>query len=219
MCRKSALALMNILVVIICCSSVFAQQFSADLVRLQPKDAAPAQMFVNGDKMRLQPQPPERGAIVIVDLKQQTGFMVLPDNKTYMALQPGGISPTMPLFHPSDPEDACPLMEQITKMPKTCAKAGDEMVNGRAAVKYHGKLRNGDEGSLWIDRKLSFVVKWQGQTSAAELRNIREGSQPAALFEIPKDYQKMDAHAAKQEAATKKNSRGQPPPSPNYRKN
>jgi hypothetical protein len=34
--------------------------------------------------------------------------------------------------------------------------------------------------------------KWQGKSSAGELRNIQEGTQSASLFEIPAGYTKMD---------------------------
>jgi hypothetical protein len=45
---------------------------------------------------------------------------------------------------------------------------------------------------VWLDPKLRFPVKWQGKSSAGELRNIQEGTQSASLFEIPAGYTKMD---------------------------
>ena len=62
---------------------------------------------------------------------------------------------------------------------------GNETVNGRSAVKYEGTNSGGEPSSVRLDPKLRFPVKWQGESSAGELRNIQEGTQSASLFEIP----------------------------------
>ncbi len=154
--------------------------------------------------MRFEVAPPQRGSILIVDLKQQTGFFVLPENKTYTELPPGKVPLPMPFFHPADPENACAAWESLAKKPGTCTKVGDGTINGRAAVEYKGTAPNGDTGSAWVDRKLSFVIKWAGQKGAAEFRNIKEGTQAATLFEIPKGYDRVDTQAARQESAKKR---------------
>ena len=104
-------------------------------------------------------------------------------------------------FHPKDPENACGAWEKIVNKPGTCTKVGDETINGRMAVRYKGVARNGDTGSVWVDRKLSFVIKWDGKAAASELPNIQEGPQSAAMFDIAKGYEKMDSQAARQDAA------------------
>ena len=43
---------------------------------------------------------------------------------------------------------------------------------------------------MWIDVKLHFPVKWQNAVSSAELRDIKEETQPPELFEIPAGYTK-----------------------------
>ncbi len=191
-----------------------SQQFSADLVHVKPGGAAPAKVFVSGDKMRFEVGSGQRGLIEIVDLKQQTGYMLLPENNTYTVLQPERISPTVPFFHPADPEAACAAWEKIVNKPRTCTKVGDETVNGREAVKYKGTAQNGDTGSAWVDRKLRFVIKWEGQVNSAELQNIKEGPQSAALFEIPKDYSKTDTRASRQQSAKKNKGSSVPAPKP-----
>ena len=70
-------------------------------------------------------------------------------------------------------------------------------MNGRSTVKYTGTSNTGDTGTAWVDRKLRFVIKWEGEKGAAELQNIQEGPQAASLFEIPSDYEKMDIAAAR----------------------
>jgi hypothetical protein len=74
----------------------------------------------------------------------------------------------------------------------TCHKVGNETVNGRSAVKYEGTNSSGEPSSVWLDPKLRFPVKWQGEPSAGELRNIQESTQSANLFEIPAGYTKTD---------------------------
>jgi hypothetical protein len=54
-------------------------------------------------------------------------------------------------------------------------------MNGWSAVKCEGTNSSGEPSSVWL---LGFPVKWQGRSSAGELRNIQEGTQSASLFEI-----------------------------------
>jgi hypothetical protein len=185
-------------------SSILAQQFSADLIHLKPEGAAPSKISVSGDKIRFETANAAQSAIVIIDMKQQTGVMELPKNKTYSMLRPAQISPSIPFFHSADPENACPAWETFVHKQGTCTKAGNEVINGRQAVKYRGIARNGDTGWAWVDRKLSFVIKWEGEAGAAELRNIKEGPQSAVLFEIPKDYERTDSPSKQPETAKKK---------------
>ena len=177
---------------------LFAQQFSAVLVHQKPEGAVPAKVSVNGDKVRLELDKGRRGGIVVIDLKEQTGFIALPEGKSYTVLPPERISTPMPFFHAADPENACPAWEKLVNKPGSCTKVGDVVLNGRAAVKYAGAAQNGETGSAWVDRKLNFVVKWEGQARAAEIRNIQEAPQSLSLFEIPKGYDKVDPRAAQQ---------------------
>ncbi len=199
------------LLTVFCSLPVFAGQFSADLVHLKPEGAVPSKVFVSGNMMRFEAGSGQHKSIIVSDLKQQTGFMIFPEDKMYTMLQPGRISPSMPFFLPMDPENACGAWEIAVNKPRTCRKVGDETVNGRAAVKYDGTARNGDTGSAWVDRELRFVIKWEGKAGAAELRNIQEGQQPVTLFEIPKGYERMDVRAPRQGSA-KKNAKGLTPP-------
>jgi hypothetical protein len=83
----------------------------------------------------------------------------------------------------------------------------------REAVEIAGTTDSLDTGTAWIDKKLNFAIKWEGEKTVAELQNIQEGPQDASLFEVPKDYQKMDTAAA-HKSAKKKISRPLPPAKP-----
>ncbi len=196
-------SLIRLLLLVLVSSPALAQQFSADLVRLKPEGAVPSRVFVSGDKVRFEAGSGTHLSVIVADLKQRTGYLVLPDDKSYSMLLPGQLSSAIPLFHAADPENACGAWETAIGKPGTCTKAGDETVNGRAAVKYSGTAGNGDIGSAWVDRKLGFVIKWEGQAGAAELRNIQERPQSVMLFEVPKDYQRSDTRASRR-GSTKK---------------
>jgi hypothetical protein len=96
-------------------------------------------------------------------------------------------------FRTGDVENACSDWLQMQQNKGgTCHKVGSETVNGRSTVKYEGTNASGDTGTVWLDPKLRFPVKWQGKNGTGELRNIQEGSQPSSLFEVPSDYKKFD---------------------------
>ncbi len=173
-----------------------SQDFSADLVRQKPQNAPTTKVSVSGDKVRFEVAGQKTSSFAVINVAQRTSTMVLPDTKSYVVSPPGHLASSIPLFHIDDPNNACKSWEKSMENPGTCKKVGDDTVNGRAAVKYTGALENGDTGTAWIDSKLHFAIKWEGEKSAAELQNIQEGPQDAKLFEIPSDYQKLDTAAA-----------------------
>ena len=198
--------------------SALGQEFSADLVRQKPQNVANTKVSVSGDKVRFEVAGQQAGqqkdpSYAIINVAQRSSTMVLTGNKSYIISPPGHLASSIPLFHIEDPENACKAWEKAMQNPGTCKKIGDDTLNGRATVKYTGALENGDTGTAWIDKKLNFAIKWEGDKTVAELQNIQEGPQQARLFEVPSDYQKMDTAAAHQ-AAKKKMARPLPPARP-----
>jgi hypothetical protein len=173
-----------------------SQDFSAELVRQKPQNAASTKVFVSGDKIRFEASGQKSTSYAIISLSQRTSAMVLPDTKSYVMSPAGHVSASYPLFHIDDPDNACQVWEKTIEKPDSCKKVGDDTVNGRATVKYTGATENGDTGTAWVDKKLHFVIKWEGQRSVAEMQNIQEGPQAASLFQVPKDFQKLDTVAA-----------------------
>lgn len=191
-----------------------SQEFSADLVRQKPQNLAGTKVSVSGDKVRFEVAGQQKDpSYAIINVAQRSSTMVLPGNKSYVISAPGHLASSIPLFHIDDPENACKAWEKAMQNPGTCKKIGDDTLNGRATVKYTGAMENGDTGTAWIDKKLNFAIKWEGEKTVAELQNIQEGPQAAALFEVPSDYQKMDTAAAHQ-GAKKKSARPLPPVKP-----
>ena len=186
---------------------VFAQQFSAEMVRQKPQGAANSKVSVSGTKVRLDTEGQAQANYAILNLSLRQSSMVLPTTKSYVVSQPGHLQSSIPFFIVEDPENACPAWEKSMKSSGTCKKVGDDTVNDRSAVKYTATSDNGETGTVWVDRKLHFVIKWEGDKSAAELKNIQEGPQSASLFLIPTDYEKIDPSAAR---AKSKKSKPQP---------
>jgi len=176
---------------------VFAQtEFSAEVYNDKHPDSD-AKVYFGKDKARFEPAKKEArgGGAVIVDMTKQSWTVLMDERQMYMEMPQQMIGQRVgyDFFHAQNVEDACP---QWLQMPRnqggTCHKVGNETVNGRSTVKYEGTNSKGETGTVWLDPKLRFPVKWQDKNGGGELRNIQEGSQPSSLFEIPAGYKKFD---------------------------
>jgi hypothetical protein len=184
-------------------TALFAQEdFSADIVNT--KDGANqshAKIYVTKDKWRIEGlQQGRMNGAVITNLSTRTSDILMPDRKMYMEF-PQGQGPMgqqlWSMYHARDIDDAC---SDWLKLPSnqsgTCQKVGSDTVNGRSTVKYIGTNAKGETGTMWLDKKIGFPIRWEGQKGGSgELQNIKEGSQPSSLFEIPSDYQKFQMPA------------------------
>ena len=176
---------------------VLAQtEFSAEVHNDKHPDSD-AKVYFGKDKARFEPgkKEPHGGGAVIVDMAKQSWTVLMDERQMYMEMPQQMIGQRVgyDFFHAKDVEDACPqwLSMQQNKG-GTCHKVGNETVNGRSTVKYEGTNSKGETGTVWLDPKLRFPVKWQDKSGGGELRNIQEGSQPASLFEIPSGYKKFE---------------------------
>jgi hypothetical protein len=186
-------------VVLACSSGLFAQEFSADFVNLgKGDDQDVTKIYVGKDRMRFEPKKEQMAGAMIMDLSQQKYYILMPERKMYFesAESMDRMHRGMTFFRPTDVNDACPDWQRMAEKNHkiaTCHKVGTETVNGRSAVKYEGTSDDGKKGTVWLDSKLRFILKWKGDDGeGGELRNIKEGAQPASLFEVPSDYQKFD---------------------------
>ncbi len=179
-------------------TAVFAQEdFSADIVNDKDNgNQRHAKIFVTKDKWRIEGFSQGRmGGAVIANLNTQTSNILMPDRKMYMEF-PLGSGPAgqrlWSFYHARDIDDACSDWLKLSyNQGGTCHKVGSDTVNGRSAVKYEGTNAKGESGTMWLDKKIAFPIKWEGKNGSGQLENIKEGSQPASLFEIPSDYQKF----------------------------
>jgi hypothetical protein len=161
-------------------------------------NAAQAKIYFGKDKIRIEPTANTgrgMGGAVIMDLTAQTSTVLMQQQHMYMEMpaQMAGQRTTYNFFRTGDAENACAdWLAQARNKGGSCKKVGSETVNGRDTVKYEGTSASGEATTVWVDPKLRFPIKWQGQGGSGELRNIQEGSQPASLFEIPAGFRKMD---------------------------
>lgn len=177
---------------------VAQEDFSANIAdqRVGKETTSQVKIYVTKDKMRVDSaQPSGHSGVVILNLASQTNTILIPERKMYMEFASGqgpDAQRKWTFFRVTDVENACADWQKIpTHDGGTCQKVGHETVNGRNTVKYTGTSKNGEATTVWIDTKLDFPIKWQDRGGGGELQDIKEGSQPASLFEIPADYQKM----------------------------
>ena len=175
-------------------------EFSADIVDTSAKraDRGPTKVYFGKDKMRFDAQDnkdPMGGGAMILDLKNDSWTVLMAKQHMYMEM-PESMMEKRGMFHffkTGDVENACSEWQAMeTNKGGTCHKVGHETVNGRETVKYEGTNAKGEPGTYWLDSKVRFPIKWQGKNDSGELQNIKEGSQPSSLFEIPSDYKKFD---------------------------
>jgi len=173
-----------------------AQQFSADLVNAGG-EAGSGKIYVSDGRVRMETTAaPGRGTMV-ADTRANTAYVLMPAQKMYLDMSSNGHMAQV--FTPIDPNNACPRLQELAQQGHpdaaqwTCKRVGSEAVNGRSTVKYQADTPQGEVYLAWIDAHLKFMVKTQDPSGKGmELRNIKEGAQPASLFEVPADYRKLD---------------------------
>lgn len=173
-------------------------QFSADMKatgRSGPGGGMNGKIYFGDKKLRFDMNMGGRQQYMIHDMNTQTSYMVMPQQKMYMEFNSAmgrgrGPGARMNDIKPVDPSNPC-----ATDTNYTCKKDGTETVNGRSCDKwvFTSKSNPSDVRTVWVDQKLHFPIKTQSSDGDTwELTNIQEGTQPASLFEVPSDYQKMD---------------------------
>jgi len=196
-----------LLAFVLCAAFALAQtEFSAEIVQ-DGRDAkqGPTKVYFGKDKMRfdsLDKSDPRSGGAVIFNLSDDSWVVLMAQQHMYMQMS-GDMMENRGMFHffkTGDVESACSdWLKLAANKGGTCHKVGSETVNGRNTVKYEGTNAKGETGSVWLDSKLRFPVKWEDKKGGGEMRNIQEGSQPASLFEIPAGYTKFDMGAMMQQ--------------------
>jgi hypothetical protein len=106
------------------------------------------------------------------------------------------------MFVSVDPDDPCKRWRSMAKVAgaqgdeRRCERDGQEIIDGRHAVHYRIIPSSDREMSGWVDPNLKFPLKIQKEDGTTALvANMKEGPQPASLFEIPTDFRKFDPEA------------------------
>ena len=133
-------------------------QFSAELFQSMPQqEPQQGRIYVGGDSVRTDMNVGGRSMIQIVDMKQQTAYMLDPDQKSYVE-RSGGTGEMMPgVGGTAQAENPCAGMQNIT-----CKRIGMETVNGRPTEKWElENTRQGQSGKMtvWLDQARRMPIR------------------------------------------------------------
>ena len=185
-----------------CVASVQAQQFSADLVSTGNGEATSvAKLRALDDKVRIE-TPGFPDGFFVSDGSNRVSYFVRPDARVFMEARQS--SWLVAMFVPVDPDDPCQRWRSMAKVAGAevqngqwrCEPAGQEIIDGRHAVRYRIIVSPDREMFGWVDPELKFPVKIQREDGTiAAIENILEAPQQAPLFEIPPGFRKFDPEA------------------------
>lgn len=149
--------------------------------------------YFGGTKLRMEMNAAGHQSITITDINTKVVQTIMPDQKMYMEMNMNGMmmKNKMPDMKPYDPNNPCAGDDNVT-----CTKVGSELMNGRMTDKWQFTAKPGKKGvnrTVWIDKANHIPIKTvMDDGTTVEFKNIKEGPQPASLFQVPAGYQKMD---------------------------
>jgi outer membrane lipoprotein-sorting protein len=161
------------LLAMVIASGVFAgPEFSADMIQHGPQGAvASGKMFVGDNRVRTEMSHQGQQVIRITDENRGVEWILFPEQKKYMEQKLGGPRGRAPGMNPKPAEDPCSGIPGLT-----CRKLGEEVIGGRAAVKWEMVgVQQGQtmKGIQWIDKERNVPLRQEmpnGQTT--ELRFV-----------------------------------------------
>ncbi len=162
--------------------SIFAQEFSAEMVTRSKGITTKSKLFAAKDKTRVEMADQKSGKVTVIITRA--------DKKVSWILMPGNL-----------------YMEQAYKTENTAVTKdkmageverklmGKEKINGIDTDKYKITIVQKDVKSIlfaWFDKD-GFPVKTadEKETWSSEYLNMKKGKQAASLFEIPNGYTKF----------------------------
>jgi len=190
--RQSIIVLAFIVSELVSLKTVRAQEFTADsIAHLGGGRENKAKLYVGHGKLRLEPQQGP-ALVIILDSSSPAMYVLTPADKRYVE-QPSNMARQNLAMFGLGGAGVGPCLEGDAS--GTCKKLGNEVIDGRATEKW--QVSDTFKGRTftflyWMDTSLHLAVKTQGGGIMGDLQNIREGPQPASLFEIPADYHRMD---------------------------
>jgi hypothetical protein len=155
-----------------------AADFSADVIHQGKGYTGQSKIYVQGRKIRMEPKGQHQYTITRGDLNKT--WVVMPEQKMYMESK----------YDPSQVPQEKVRGEMSRKL------VGTETIDGHSSKKYEVTYKN-DGGVMksyqWMATDINFPIKTAAIDGSwsMEYRNIRMGSPPDSLFELPKGYQKM----------------------------
>jgi hypothetical protein len=171
----------------------FPVAFSADQVSFDGPGGTPqldGKIYVGFGLLRFERPAGAGTEVSLVNPRTRIGYVLGPgqDTKVYdRFVDVRGYQGKVGLsryFLPVDPTKPCRNYKSIID----CRAISQEFVNNRPTTKWELTHALGAQSWVsyeWIDAKLWIALRRQYLDHVTELRNIREESQPASLFEVP----------------------------------
>lgn len=176
---KSGIRFVLVIVsVFLTASAALAMDFSCDVVQTSKAGTVNQKFFISGDKLRTE----SAESIAIIRQDKKVMWMFMPQQKMYMEM-------------PLDPSKVPATSEKYPgEIERTLI--GKEDVDGRMTDKYRIVYTSADIKTAvfqWFAPDIGIPVKTAAEDGSwtMEYKNIKTGSQPDSLFEIPADYSKM----------------------------
>jgi hypothetical protein len=179
--KKSCVSLVVFLVGILATAVLYAAEFSADAVhKFEGAREKVTKMYMGKNKIRNEGMGEGNYMIVRMDLKKS--WVVMPSKKAYMEMKAN--------------LQNIPQTEEKVKGEISRKLVGSESVNGHPTKKYEVTYKDGTKtirSYQWIATDLNFPIRMADANGkwVTEYRNIKTGSQPDSLFEIPAGYKKL----------------------------
>jgi hypothetical protein len=145
--------------------------------------------------LQKQGEDPSGIGSILIDFDHQSIFLLIPQANLYLQIEGSAGTPFYSgawMFRPYTAKYPCnDWVSEADRRGITlrCKSGGQDILDGRPTQRWDATTPEGVSGSLWYDPELNFIVKVlrtskSGVQSGYELQNVKQGSQPLALFEF-----------------------------------
>lgn len=189
-----------------------AADFSADMVTKIGSTEIKGKIYRQGQMIR---QDSTVGPVT-------NSVIIRPDKKVVWLINPASKSYSEVPYDPKVSDVSVLSNEEQLKKIAVKTKLGNEKVNGYDCEKFELKFKNQQQrkSTIWLAKKLQFPVKTVTQTPngaiTSECKNIKLGTPPKKLFDLPAGYKKVsmqELHGGQPRPAPKPGA-GVPVPKP-----
>jgi outer membrane lipoprotein-sorting protein len=158
-----------------------AVDFSADMVMTTKDMKSTGTIYFEPNKFRMDMHSPQKMS-TITRLDKKVMWSIMPEQRMYMQ---------MPLNLENSPAVEEKMNGEIDRK-----LVGSENVNGHPTKKYLVTYRSGDRKEQvyqWLATDINFPVRTAAVDGSwsQDYKNIKIGSQPGSLFEVPAGYKKF----------------------------
>jgi len=173
--------LLFILMFVALAGSAWALDFSADTVMTTRDVKTTGKIYFKKDRFRMDMKSPQ-AATMITRIDKKVVWNIMPAEKMYMEF-------------PFNLKNR-PMVQDKVEGEIDRKLVGSETVDGHPAKKYLITYKSGDTKTQmyqWLATDINFPVKTAATDGSwiQEYRNIKMGSQPDSLFELPSGYKKF----------------------------